>query len=180
LAERRPKDNIDAIGPLGNGFDIDPKIDRALLVGGGIGVAPMVFLAKHLFEADIRVNTLLGAVTAADLLDAMELKRLTRRVAVTTDDGSRGHRGLVTDILGKEIESVDPQIVYACGPEAMLRNVAGICARYDVPCQVSLEAKMACGIGACLGCAVETPAGHVNVCSEGPVFDIKTLGWGHG
>jgi dihydroorotate dehydrogenase electron transfer subunit len=180
LAQRQPKDNIDAIGPLGNGFDIDKGIKRALLVGGGIGIAPMIFLARSLFDADIRAYTLLGAITSADLLDAMELKRLTRRVTVTTEDGSRGHKGLVTDLLGREIESAEPEMVYACGPEAMLRNVAGICDRYGVSCQVSLEARMACGIGACLGCAVATADGHVNVCSEGPVFDTRELGWGRG
>lgn len=180
LAERRPKDTIDAIGPLGNGFEVDSRIDRALLIAGGIGVAPMVFLARQLFDAKVRSYTALGAKTSADLLDAMELKRLTRRVAVTTEDGSRGHHGLVTDILAQEIEEAKPQMVYACGPEAMLRNVAGICARFEVPCQVSLEARMACGVGACLGCAVETIDGYVNVCSAGPVFDSETLGWGRG
>lgn len=180
LAQRKPKDTIDAIGPLGNGFEVDPRIDRAMLIGGGIGVAPMVFLARQLFDAKVRSYTVLGAATSTDLLDAMELKRLTRRVAVTTEDGSRGHEGIVTEILGREIEEARPQMVYACGPEQMLRNVAGICARYEVACQVSLEARMACGVGACLGCAVATVDGYVNVCSSGPVFNTETLGWGRG
>ncbi len=180
LSERRPKDSLDCLGPLGNGFTIDPRVDRAMVVAGGIGVAPMVFLARHLFDADVRVHALVGAMTAADLLDVMELKRLTRRVFVTTDDGTQGTKGMVTDILAEQLEANEPQVVYACGPEAMLRNVAGICARFDIDSQVSLEARMACGIGACLGCAIETRDGYRNVCSDGPVFSSEELGWGRG
>lgn len=180
LSERRPKDTIDIIGPLGNGFRISPKIERAILVAGGIGVAPMVFLARRLFDSDVKSYTILGAVSGADLLDVMELKRLTRRIMVTTEDGSRGTKGRATDILGREIEANSPQMVYACGPEAMLRNVAGICDRYQVECQVSMEARMACGVGACLGCAVEGADGYLSVCSDGPVFSTRALGWKRG
>ncbi len=180
LARRRPKDRLDCIGPLGKGFSIEPKVERAILVAGGIGVAPMVFLARHLFDSGVRAYALMGAVSATDLLDAMELRRSTRRVFVVTEDGSQGEKGLVTDILAEQLESIAPQVVYACGPEGMLRNVAGICARFGVASQVSLEARMACGIGACLGCAVDTIDGYKNVCSHGPVFTAEALGWGSG
>lgn len=177
LSKRRPKDHIDLIGPLGHGFDIGRDIERAVIVGGGIGTAPMIFLAKALYDANIRVFALIGAATAPDLLDVMELKRLARKVSVTTEDGDRGTKGVVTDILGPEIEETRAQVVYACGPEMMLKHVAGICRRYGVACQVSLEARMACGIGACLGCAIQTDDGFLNVCSDGPVFSADMIRW---
>ena len=180
LARREPKDQIDAIGPLGRGFDFSGDIRRAVLVAGGIGIAPMVFLAKKLFDHKIRTSAVIGAAGRTELLDVMDLKRMTRRVSVATDDGSQGHHGLVTDIVGPEIKQSDPQIVYACGPQPMLRTVANIASRYGVSCQVSLEAIMACGIGACAGCAVESADGFLNVCSDGPVFTTNDLGWTSG
>lgn len=180
LAQRRPKDSINMIGPLGNGFNMPDGLSRALIVAGGMGVAPLVFLAHKLAAQKVKVYTLMGAASRMELLDFMDLKRLTRRISVSTEDGSQGHRGLITDILSREIEDVGPEIIYSCGPEAMLRNVAGIARRHGVACQVSLEARMACGVGACLGCAVKGRDGYVNVCSDGPVFDLEALEWGVG
>ncbi len=177
LAGRRPKATVDLIGPLGRGFAIDGEFSRALIAAGGMGVAPMVFLAGRLAEKKVKVYTVMGAASRAQLLDFMDLKRLTRRIAVATDDGSHGHKGLLTDILSKEIEEADPQLVFACGPGAMLRSVAGISRRYGIDCQVSLEARMACGIGACLGCAVRAKETYLKVCSDGPVFKTEELGW---
>jgi len=177
LAERRPKESVDLIGPLGRGFDVDGQFSRALLVAGGMGIAPMVFLAGKIAENKVKVYTVMGAAGRAQLLDFMDLKRLTRRIAVATDDGSQGHKGPVTDILSKEIEETGPERIFACGPAAMLRSVAGISRRHGVPCQVSLEARMACGVGACLGCAVQAKGAYVKVCSDGPVFSTDELGW---
>ncbi len=177
LAARRPKDSVNLIGPLGRGFTIGAELKRALIVAGGMGVAPLVFLALKLAEEKVKVYTVMGAASKDQLLDFMDLKRLTRKIAVSTDDGSQGHKGLVTDILGKEIEEADPDVVFACGPLAMLRAVAGISRRYSTSCQMSLEARMACGVGACLGCTVGAKDNYLKVCSDGPVFDTQELGW---
>jgi len=177
LASRRPKDSVDLIGPLGRGFNVDGDFSRAMIVAGGMGIAPMVFLAGKIAENKVKVYTVMGAAGRTQLLDFMDLKRLTRRIAVATEDGSQGHKGLVTDILSKEIEESGPERIFACGPAAMLRPVAGISRRFGIPCQVSLEARMACGVGACLGCAIEAREGYVKVCSDGPVFSADELGW---
>ena len=176
LAGREPKASLDLIGPLGRSFETN-GVTRAVLVAGGMGVAPMVFLAGRLAEAKVKVYTLMGAASREQLLDFMDLKRLTRKIAVATDDGSQGHRGPVTEILAREIQEAEPERIYACGPAGMLRAVAGICRRFEIPGQVSLEARMACGVGACLGCAVEAKGAYLKVCADGPVFDIEELGW---
>ncbi|HEB12505.1 MAG TPA: dihydroorotate dehydrogenase electron transfer subunit [Actinobacteria bacterium] len=177
LAARRPKDSIDLIGPLGNGYQVDQELKRAMIVAGGMGVAPLIFLASKLAEHKVKVYTVMGAANRNQLLDFMDLKRLTRKMAVSTDDGSQGHRGLVTDVLAEEIGEADPEVVFACGPRAMLKAVADIAGRFGVSCQVSLEAYMACGVGACLGCVVEAKDSYLKVCADGPVFDTKELGW---
>ncbi len=177
LATRRPKDSIDLIGPLGSGYQVASGLKRAMIVAGGMGVAPLIFLASKLAEEKIKVYTVMGAANRNQLLDFMDLKRLTRKMAVTTDDGSQGHKGLVTDVLAKEIEEGDPEVIFACGPGEMLKTVAGVAGRFGVSCQVSLEAYMACGVGACLGCVVEAKSSYLKVCADGPVFDTKELGW---
>lgn len=177
LASRRPKDPVDLIGPLGRGFEVKEDLSRAMIVAGGMGVAPMVFLAGKIAEKKIKLYTVMGAAGRDQLLDFMDLKRLTRKIAVTTEDGSQGHKGLVTDILSKEIEAIAPEMIFACGPAPMLRSVAGIGHRHGVPSQVSLEARMACGVGACLGCAIPAKDGYLKVCSDGPVFTAEELGW---
>jgi dihydroorotate dehydrogenase electron transfer subunit len=177
LVSREPKESIDMIGPLGRGFEIKPDLSRAVLVAGGLGVAPLIFLAKRLAERKVKAYTLMGAGNRELLLDFMDLKRLTRRISVATDDGSQGHKGMVTDLLSKEIEEAAPEVVFACGPEAMLKTVAGLTRRHGVACQVSLEAVLACGVGACLGCAVKAKENYLQVCSDGPVFSTDELGW---
>lgn len=168
---------LNIIYPLGNGFSL-PTGNKALLVGGGCGVAPLLMLAKQLHKNGISITTLIGGRSSDDILRPEEYKMLGE-VLITTDDGSLGETGMVTGhSLFRESLSGYSQ-VYACGPEPMMKAIATISAEQGIPCQVSLENTMACGIGVCLCCVVETLDGNKCVCTEGPVFDSHYLtNWG--
>jgi dihydroorotate dehydrogenase electron transfer subunit len=181
LSLRQPGDFIDLTGPLGKGFTIPGKVGPIKIVAGGIGVAPMIFLVEYLKEqthdfADVQV--FLGARSKADLLCLSEFSIFDVPVHTTTDDGSSGDHCLVTDPLDHAVAANKPDIIYACGPLEMLACVAGIADKHRVSCQVSIEAMMACGVGACLGCAVagrnHTDA-YLHACLDGPVFDTRAL-----
>jgi dihydroorotate dehydrogenase electron transfer subunit len=169
LCELEPGEELLLLGPLGNGFT-PPREDRQpLLVGGGVGIAPLA-----IWQDELTVSTLalLGfrdaehAAGAALLTDA----------ALATDDGSVGHHGLVTDLLDEELEARADQLeVYACGPPAMLEAVRAMCVDRGVPAQLALESGMACGFGACFGCVVATVDGYVRLCVEGPVLEARKL-----
>jgi dihydroorotate dehydrogenase electron transfer subunit len=156
-----------------------------VLVGGGYGTAPLLFLATELRARRCRVHFLIGAATAGRLLDAMEAKRLGHSMTVTTDDGSAGRRGLVTEPLGDLLARTGAGRVYACGPMPMLAAVSRVAAAAGVPCQVAVEEQMACGTGICFSCVlpVATPrngAGPTRMarsCLEGPVFDGAAIAW---
>jgi dihydroorotate dehydrogenase electron transfer subunit len=180
LCEMRCGGKLDIIGPLGAGFDLHfGKPGPVVLVAGGVGVAPLLFLAERLVTGGLRpVTFLLGVRTAEHraVLDGM----LDAGVAVmyATDDGSAGYPGFVTGLLGEQIPLLNPGAIYACGPHPMMQAVATLAARAGIPCQVSLEERMACGIGACLGCAVQlTDGSMVRSCKEGPVFDSGRVAW---
>jgi len=181
MSELAAGDRLDLLGPLGNGFTIPPEASRVHIVAGGIGVAPMVFLARLLVESGIdsdRCSAFLGARTASELLCRGDFADVGVSVRCTTDDGSLGEACLVTEALLDEMLKDAPDIIYACGPTDMLRYVARIAEGHDVRCQVSVETAMACGIGACLGCAVESrdPASpYLHACVDGPVFDAEAL-----
>jgi NAD(P)H-flavin reductase len=158
------------VGPLGHGFE--PPLDgqRALLVGGGVGIAPLAIWQDELGP---ETRALLGFRDRARAQGA----GLLRNPRVATDDGSVGHAGLVTDLLEAELEAGAEAIqVYACGPGAMLEAVRATCARQGVPAQLALESGMACGFGACFGCVVPTRSGYVRLCLDGPVLDADLLG----
>jgi len=180
LARYSSGDILDCIGPLGRGYDLDSQ-GRAALVGGGMGIAPLYFLAKRLAaRAGERVTgdvVILGAAKRAELaLFAEEFSALGYRVKTATDDGSMGHHGFVTDLLQTELN--DLQQVYSCGPYPMMRIVADQARAARVGCQVSLETHMACGLGACLGCTLPGRDGHyIHVCRQGPVFDAQEVSW---
>lgn len=169
---------LDCIGPLGRGFDpLFGGPEPCLLVGGGVGVAPILFLADR-FRGERKVTFLMGARTADYLAMADDPVLEGMAVRYATEDGSRGWRGYVTGPLEEELSGGKYAAVYACGPHPMLRAVAGIARKHGVPCQVSLEERMACGIGACLGCAVQLADGSVvRACKEGPVFDAEEIAW---
>jgi dihydroorotate dehydrogenase electron transfer subunit len=177
LCELAPGEQIDVLGPLGQGYRTPGDGRRALLVGGGVGIAPLAILEDQL-QADRAGGgqqplVLLGFRDAAHAHGA-ELLRAGARIA--TDDGSVGHHGFVTDLLLAELEH-DPQAeVYACGPPPMLEAVRALCERLGVACQLALEAGMACGFGACFGCVVpRRGGGYLRVCLDGPVLDGALL-----
>lgn len=142
------------------------------MVAGGIGMPPLFFLAEELKTAVPQTNIRLfyGGRNRLDLLELESWSDLGIEVSAATDDGSFGYRGLVTDLVSNELKTNPSDYLAACGPQPMLRAVQGLADAHKVPCQLSLEAHMACGVGACLGCACETKQGYRRVCVDGPVF----------
>ena len=181
LAGLRPHDVVDALGPLGRAFDPPEAPAGCLLVGGGYGTAPLFFLATELRARRCRVDFVIGAATAGRLLDAMEAERLGHSLTVTTDDGSAGRRGLVTDPLPELLAGTGAERVYACGPMPMLAAVSRVAAAAGVACQVAVEEQMACGTGICFSCVLPvgpgTPTRMARSCLEGPVFDGAAIAW---
>ncbi len=177
LEDVRPGDVMDVLGPLGHGWVVPEGLERALVVAGGLGAAPMGMLVERLAEGGTQVSLAQGAPSAGRLLARELFDSLCRRSVVATDDGSAGTCGLVTVLSADMLERERPQMVYVCGPEPMQRIVAEQCAAAGVPCQVSLERLMACGIGACLSCVVDTRAGQKRACVDGPVFDAADVIW---
>jgi len=173
LCELREGEGLWALGPLGRGFCPPTERRRAILVGGGVGIAPLAILQDALeAEAEREVTVLLGFRDAA----RAEGAALLRGVKVATDDGSVGHHGLLTELLSKELYRDSRAQVYACGPAPMLEAVRAMCTTRDVPAQLALEAGMACGFGACFGCAVpKRGGGYLRVCVDGPVIDAAEL-----
>ena len=175
LGEAKIGDKINVILPLGNSFTMPQKTsNKLLLVGGGVGTAPMLYLGQQLAAKGHKPTFLLGARSDKDLL---QLEQFTTYgdVYTTTEDGSHGERGYVTQhsILNK----VDFEQIYTCGPKPMMMAVAKYAQNHRIDCEVSLENTMACGIGACLCCVENTTEGHLCVCTEGPVFNINKLLW---
>ncbi len=191
LAEKAVGDTIDIIGPLGNGFPVDSDLRRAILVAGGMGVAALMKLAEEMAER--RITALIGASTRDKIVGEKDLTDLGAEVHIATEDGSAGHKGMVSELLERVmLETVehatsllkleDSLRIFACGPTPMLKVVARTAARHNVPAYVSLEERMACGVGACLGCACQViaPEGETRykmVCSDGPVFDAQEILW---
>jgi len=175
LAQRQVGDKVNVLGPLGNGFTVTPN-DRLLLVGGGIGVPPL--LGQAAFTAK-NSTAVLGFRSADRAMLVEDYQDYCEAVYLCSDDGSLGRHGFV-DAQLKDILEKDKNFtaVLACGPKPMLKNVAKVAAEHGVPCQVSLEERMACGVGACLGCAVQMADGTMkHVCKDGPVFDAKEVDW---
>ena len=175
LSQKHRGEKLDCLGPLGRGFAIPKGTGQFILVAGGIGIAPLIFLAETLLEKEKRkkmeVVFLMGAASAQYILPESELLCWGAAVEVTTDDGSKGHRGPVTDLLTRQVDrSVESCHIFACGPEGMLKEVAQIAGQQKIPGQICLERRMACGVGACLGCVVNTRSGYQRVCVDGPVF----------
>ena len=182
LVRLTPGTDIDLMGPLGTGFDQPPPGTIALLVAGGIGIAPLVFLSQALRRGGAVVRLFAGAATAARVIPFEALGGCADAVQLVTDDGSAGQSGMVTDAVRAYLAAGDCRVagdtrLYACGPEPMLAVCAGLARHYGLPCAVSLEAHMACGVGACLGCVVRADTGYVRVCCDGPVFDGRRILW---
>ncbi|MEW6594985.1 MAG: dihydroorotate dehydrogenase electron transfer subunit [Thermodesulfobacteriota bacterium] len=182
LAALAPGQAVDVVGPLGNRFALENHGNHCL-IGGGMGIAPLYFLARELQRSNPpeRVVPLLGARTAAELRPlADDFVSLGLETRLATDDGTLGHHGLVIDHLSELMASGEPWRVYTCGPYPMMRAVAKLCREQGWHCQVSLETMMACGISACLGCAIpaaQLDGPYKHVCKDGPVFNAEEVAW---
>ncbi len=183
LCEAKPHDTLDVIGPLGRPFTYPRELRTCLLVGGGYGAAPLYFLAEELRARNKLVHMVIGARDHERVFKPIEAKRLAATVVVTTEDGTMGERGRVTGVLDALLERTGSQVVYACGPNPMLRAVAERCRDLQIPCQVAVEEMMACGLGVCWTCVVPVigmdSRGWWNVrsCVEGPVFNGARVWW---
>ena len=178
LATLTPGSCLNCLLPLGNGFTLPDPMEtpqRYLLVGGGVGVAPLLFLGQELAARGAEPTFLVGARSESDLLQ-LELLSCMGPTYVTTDDGSAGEHGLVTQHSLWDKASYD--LVCTCGPKPMMRAVAAKATELGIACEVSLENMMGCGLGACLCCVEDTPEGNLCVCQEGPVFTAQRIGWG--
>ncbi|MBW7572534.1 dihydroorotate dehydrogenase electron transfer subunit [Caproiciproducens faecalis] len=174
IAGACPGETLDILAPLGNGYSLGNTRQKAVFVGGGIGVPPLLEAAKHFGQ---NATVLTGFRNEESVILKEDFEKNGNRVLVATDDGSFGYHGLVTDLLN----DLKFDVLFACGPSPMLKSVCKIAAARGVPCQISLEERMACGVGACLGCACRLKKdgrefyGHV--CKDGPVFDSETVVW---
>ncbi|MGH2615428.1 MAG: dihydroorotate dehydrogenase electron transfer subunit [Thermomicrobiales bacterium] len=176
LAERTLGETLDLLGPLGNWYEYSPRAQRVLMLAGGVGVAPLVMLSDEAAEHGIDVVFVMGAADESGLLPASELRGSVEYV-VATDDGSRGHHGLATELIADYVQWSDQ--IFACGPEPMYRTLRAVAdplrTNRKPKMQISVERGMACGLGACLGCVVETTRGMIASCVQGPVFDLDEV-----
>ena len=195
LSQKRSGDEVRVMGPLGNSFFILDELETAILVGGGIGIASLMMLAEELERKGKRSIGLIGAQNSKRILGVDEFQSAGVEVHVSTDDGSCGYHGLVTELLRKILLNYASRItfhvsrfthhasrIYACGPDRMLKSVAKIATEFHIPAQLALENRMACGVGACLGCVLKlkSPDGgseYKRVCIEGPIFDAQEIVW---
>ena len=177
---------LDAVGPLGSHFVFQTERDTYnlnILIGAGIGAAPLIFLAQRINGISLSdkpsLLALLGAKTKSEIVCGSDFKRLGCTVKVSTEDGSQGFKGKITDLVKKQLSGANHKAqinMYACGPEAMFLPLSNVLKKYpDIKCQVSLEQFMGCGIGICHGCAVKMKKGYKLVCEDGPVFDLKDV-----
>jgi dihydroorotate dehydrogenase electron transfer subunit len=205
MADRKPGDRVNILGPVGTPFRVDAHLDRAVLVGGGIGIPPLIWLARTLTERHVNTLVLYG-VRSADAMPlrldpgaaeasrhdeaALCIDEFSRHgvpAVVCTDDGSIGRRGFVTDALAAHFNAHPPEArtgVFTCGPDVMVRTVAEICKRANAACQVCLERVMGCSLGTCQSCVVPVTDAHAKVgwryrlcCTDGPVFDGSAVLW---
>src|SRR3990170_7898796 len=191
MSELKKGDEVDVLGPLGRGFWIPEKIERAIIVAGGIGVAPMVALAEKIEGkgqgARGKIIVFIGGKTKNDILCKEDFKKIGAKVHIATENGSMGKKGTCVDLLSAF--SLQPSaFIFACGPQGMLKAVADIARDKNIPCQVSLDKRMACGTGACLGCVIKVKTHDSQltthnsqlykcVCTDGPVFDAEEINW---
>lgn len=171
LSTKKIGEHLNILGALGNGFNTN-VVGKILLVGGGMGIAPLLSVAEKIPEVDI----LMGGKNATEInFWIKEFKNEVGKIHVTTDDGSRGSKGFVTTLLPEVLDYDNYTAIYTCGPEIMMRGVAQIAAENNLPCYVSFERRMACGLGACLSCSIDTSNGRKKVCKDGPVFNAEEV-----
>ena len=181
LAGRAKHDVVDAVGPLGKPFPLPQQPVSCLLVGGGYGAAPLLYLASALQAQALRVDMIMGAATQQRIFDSIQARRLSSTTVFTTDDGSFGTRGRVTDVLPRVVERAGTGVIYACGPMAMLAAVSRQAAALGIPCQVAVEEAMACGVGVCWTCVLPVrrrgAVANLRACIDGPVFNGARVDW---
>ncbi len=188
LSKRKKGENLDILGPLGKGFDYKSRLVKhktKILIGGGIGVAPLLFLAEKIQSHQAtkpqrhQLLVIIGANNKNQLLCEKEFKGLGCDVKIATDDGSKGLKGTATELLRHLLSNTEPRqsVIYVCGPKPMLKAVSAIGQKYCSSCYGLLEEYMACGTGACFGCVVLTEAGFKRVCKDGPVFELGSIEW---
>lgn len=182
LTQLRVHDPVDVVAPLGRPFPLPADPVPCVLVGGGYGSAPLFWLAEALRERGCHVEMVLGAASEDRLFGVVEARRTADGVSVTTDDGSAGRRGWVSDVLGEVIDRTGAGVVYGCGPMAMLRSVTDIAAAHGAVAQVAVEESMACGVGVCMTCVMPVTGNDgvtrmVRSCVEGPVFRGDRVRW---
>jgi dihydroorotate dehydrogenase electron transfer subunit len=190
LSSRKKGETLDVMGPLGNGFDTTAfspgKKPKAVIVAGGHGVAPLYFLGQTLAKRKIEMDVFIGACEAKHIVCVKEFRKLGAKVRIAAEKGRCACKGYVTEPLEEHLENIksgkqkskkEKTEIFACGPRPMLAAVATEAEKHKIPAQVSLDAYMVCGIGACLGCAIETKEGYKLVCKDGPVFDARLIRW---
>jgi dihydroorotate dehydrogenase electron transfer subunit len=183
LSELEPEDVLDIIGPLGKGFTIEEgnRGKSVALVGGGRGIAPLFFLAQRLRAQGIESKFYYGGKSLADLPLKTRIDKNTFAVSCSTEDGSYGHKGLITEVFESELEALQPVVIYACGPDAMLQRLDHTARERNIPAELSLESLMGCGFGACWGCVKkikkEGEASWTKICEEGPVLASDKIVW---
>jgi dihydroorotate dehydrogenase electron transfer subunit len=182
LSRLRAHDQVDVVGPLGRPFALPLEPVSAALVGGGYGSAPLFSLAEQLRARGSRVDFVIGAATESRLFGALEAKRMSTQVAITTEDGSLGERGRVTDVLPSLMRRAGTEVVYACGPMAMLQAVSELATAHGAVSQCAVEESMACGVGVCMTCVLPVVGDDgvtrmVRSCTEGPVFAGDRVRW---
>jgi dihydroorotate dehydrogenase electron transfer subunit len=174
LAQRQTGDTVKLMGPLGNGFTVYPDSKKLLVIAGGIGIAPLRFLADEAVNQGLSVTLLLGAPTAGQLYSTKLLSAKVKLITAT-EDGSIGRKGMITDILPDFAGGADQ--LFACGPLAMYKTMAGMAELKDKSVQISLEVRMGCGLGICYACTVKTRNGLRQVCKHGPIFELNDVLW---
>jgi dihydroorotate dehydrogenase electron transfer subunit len=190
LSKRLIGDDLNILGPIGNGFNIYPESKKIMIVGGGMGVAPLLALCEESIRQGKEVRVLIGALKKELVIGEESIRSLGVKVDIATDDGSYNHKGLVTDLLERTIkEGWLADQIFACGPKPMLKKISEIALKVNIDYQVSLEERMGCGIGACLGCVCKIKAKEKNinqnqikyiykrVCVDGPVFGGSEVVW---
>jgi len=183
LSQHNPEDTLDILGPLGKGFDAGEKLKEkdVAVVGGGRGIAPLYFLSQELQSLGASIRVFYGGKSQADLPLKEKFEEMDIDLSCSTDDGSFGFKGFVSDLLKEELEKFTPHYIFACGPEAMMKKISGMAQEKNIPAAFSLESIMGCGFGACWGCVRRIKRDDkeewVKICEEGPVFSGNDIIW---
>lgn len=183
LSQRKEGESLDVLGPLGRGFEIIHEANNIALVAGGMGIAPFLFLWQRLYEdlnfENKEIYLFYGAKEGKSLVCLDEFKKFDLHIFISTEDGSLGEKGKISDLFEKKLSSFKkkPEIIYCCGPFEMMKKIGKFSIENRIRCFVSLEQNLACGLGACLGCVVLTRQGYQRVCKDGPIFEAKDIIW---